>query len=248
MTALDLNRTGGFLRYELLSRRQDLLLPLIVPPAFFALITLFSFAIGRPITEWPQGTFTVALILGAGAAAYAHRRELQPGTASIDMMLPVSHGERFVARLISSLALPFFGQLVLLTLIANLAAAIGILFGHAWTGPLIPEGRMIAGAFTAFLAWHSALFTGGAFFRGSPIIKTGLASLGYGAVMLIVFSSIVFSQIRDLISIGSNVQIESTFVGSDTFRFYLIFAWGVVFPALLYVAAFFRTTENEDRG
>ena len=133
MKTFDIARLVAFLRLEFVSRRQETLLPLILPAALLCAWAFARLATGRTFESWPEVPFVVGLFLSLGGAANAHRREMESATAPFQLMIPAAHGERFATRLLLGLALPVFGQILVLTLIANGFALVGAALGRGFT-------------------------------------------------------------------------------------------------------------------
>jgi hypothetical protein len=165
-------------------------------------------------------------------------------------MLPASHGERFGTRLLLTFVLPFFGQAVLLTLLANVFALLGAALGRGFAGPLLPDAHGLLSTLGYYVTAHSIFFAGGLFFRGNALVKTLLASLGYAFALGIVFLAFSAAGVAEKVSFDlsfpGNVDGVSTAVTTATSVSRV--AWTAVLPLFLYVAAFFRARENEVRG
>jgi hypothetical protein len=86
MKTFDTRRMGAFVRFELASRRQENLLPLLIPPGLVALWALMRLATGRGFDAWPELAFSLGLLLSLGGSVGAHRRQysaLPPHAARI---------------------------------------------------------------------------------------------------------------------------------------------------------------------
>lgn len=247
MTSFDSTRFARFLRFDLLSRRASQLLPLVVPPALFLLGALWSLMTGGNVTVWPSTSFSVALILAVEAAAQAHRRELDSGTAAFYMLLPVSHTERYLSRWILSFALPFVGQLILLTALANIVAGIGSIMGREWAGPILPSVPMLLGDLATFATVHSVFFAGGIFWRTNPVIKTIAATIGYGMVALMALAVAGAVSVKGGASSNFSWSNDGATEAFQALGDVGNLAWRVALPLLLYAAAFYRAKENEVR-
>src|SRR5690606_10366564 len=123
-------------------------------------------------------------------------------------------------------------------------------FAHNFTRELVlPQPASLASDLGLFVLAHSLFFTGGVFFRRSPFVKTLFGALGYGATLMI--ASIVFA-----LSTGTEempfdlswlASIQGVPEGYEISRQIGRVAWFVLFPFLLYGAAYHRAAENEVR-
>lgn len=254
MKTFDPGRFLSFLRFDVGARRQEVFLPLVVPPCVVVLMGILRLSSGEAFTTWPTTAFLMGLFLAVGAASKAHAAEKNPLTAPFFCLLPVSHAERFVARLLTGLALPFFGQCFVLTLVANLFAGLsGLLLPQGFGGFLWPEFKTLLNVGGGFFLLHSVFFTGGLFFQKSTGLKTLLCAMVYGFVLSLVGVFLTASGIAErasfLQAMGALLSAEETGVleGYQTMTLVFRLSWFALFPLLLFAAAAFKARELEVR-
>ncbi|MCA2961612.1 MAG: hypothetical protein IOD12_15285 [Silvanigrellales bacterium] len=254
MRTFEALRFLAYLRFELASKRQEALLPLLVPPLLVVFWGSLGILSGRPFENWPTLPFLVGLCLAIGAAASAHAREKDPLTAPFHCLLPVTHEERFATRLLLGLVLPFFGQCFALTLLSNIFVSLGaVILGSGFPGLLLPPLESMLSLGGLFLLAHSVFFAGGIFFRGSPFVKTSLAAVFYAFVLGIASLVLVASGIAERASLSQVVgallvpQEAGLSKGYETMVLVSRIAWCGVLPLFLYVASALRARELEVR-
>lgn len=245
----------AYLRFDVASRRQEALLPLLVPPFLVILWASLRLLSGRPFESWPTGPFVVGLLLAIGAASSAHARDKDALTAPFYLQLPVSHAERFASRLLLGAVLPFLGQWLTLTLLANLLAGVSVVVvGAPFPGVLWPGWETTLSLGGLFLLAHSVFFAGGIFFRASPFVKTAFAASGYAFVLGVTALVLMASGLAQKASIP---EILGSVLGQGdvglsqglaTLAWITRLAWCGVLPVLLYTAAAARAREAEVRG
>jgi hypothetical protein len=250
MKSFDARRAAAFLRFEFLSRRQEFLLPLWVPPVALTLWALMRLSTGRGFDQWPAFPYTAGLLLSIGAALNAHRNEMATLTAPFHLMLPVPASERFAARLVATLLLPLAGQALLLTLLSNVFAAVGAAFGRNTWGLVAPDALEFASTAGTFVTAHAIFFTGGLFYRSHASIKTLLTmaiyAAGLGALALAFAATGVAGAWEELPAIlDQGFGVDGVENGLRALGVSWRVAWHGLLPLLLYAAAYHLSVENE---
>lgn len=252
MTTFSARRFLYFLRFECGILRGKLLMPLLLPPLLFTAFALSRLAFGIKIDEWGETSYLLGLMLALNAAANAFRRELEPESASVHLLLPASHLERFLVRWCLSFLLAFGMQLIILVALSNLFAfAQASATQQTLTTWLAPDFAAIQRIFRNFILMHAIFFTGGLYFRKNPVLKSIFAMHGYVAILALVGGLISYAGYKVFRSEGmSMVHSILGAVAKDaplsSPAVYL--SWYVLFPALLYLCAFFRSQEIEANG
>jgi hypothetical protein len=249
VTSFNFARFCAFLRFDLLARRYELLLPLGLPPLLFLLWSLLRLTAGNSIDSWPTLSFALGLMLAVSSASKAHSRELDASTAALFVLLPATHLERFAARFFTSFVLPFFVQGLLLTLLVNVMALLSRMLGFQGKGWFFPSREEFTAALAVFFFLHALFFSGGIFFRRSAALKTMFSCLGYFGVL--GFASLVVALVGGIQKVAFDANLLVGFYSTPpAFNTYFTVArilWLGFFPLLLYLATFFRTVENEVR-
>lgn len=243
----DKQRFLNFLRFEFAAKRSELLLPMLVPPALYSFWALSRLAFGSGVDAWADSSFIFCLLLGLGMTSLSYNRETHPSSATFYLMLPATTGERFATRWILSFALSFLGQLLVLSVLAQVFSGLSLLLGRTSSFPLLPSRDFLWTCFKIFVPAHAIFFAGSIFYKKNPLIKTILSSIGYSAVLL--FTLMVLKIIG---------LVQSTMFESDNLVHHLqdnsssnrvgVLAWQILLPVLLYIATYFRSQENEVRG
>lgn len=254
MQPFSLKRTRDFFYFDLRSRQGELLLPLLLPTAIYTLSETGSLLTGSAAGSWGQTSFIIALLLGLGAAVNAHRKEIDTGTASFHLLLPVTHGERFLSRMAMTLGVCFAGQLLVLMILANLFAAISSFMGFSSMQFVKPSGNFLLISLSLFLPLHSLYFAGGVFFRRSPFIKSTLFALAYAAALGLFMLVLILGGLAQKADFSLEQMMkmvmttDSVAYGFEASMWCSRIAWQLVAPLLLYAAAYHRSCENEVRG
>lgn len=250
MKAFETQRFVHYFRFELMSRLAEQLLPLVVPSAVYTLWAMGRLLNGGAVDNWGDTSFKIGLLLGIGAAVGAHNKEVDPASASFHLLLPASHAERFVTRWLLTFGLSFFGQLLLLTVLANLFSAVSVLFGRTEKWLIVPEFSGLVQSFGLYFPVHGIFFAGGIFFKRNPLVKSILAAMVYGGALSFLAVVLTFVGVGNKVSydLGQLLNAEGVSGGFDSTKLAVQCAWLLIFPVLLYVAAFFRACENEVRG
>lgn len=250
MQNFDRARFARYLRYELVSRRSELMLPMLLPPALYTLWALGRFLNGGPIDAWGTVSFVLALALGLAAAVGAHRQDVDPATGPYHLLLPASHVERFWTRWSLSFVPMVLGQLVILTVLAYLFATIAWLMGRGAPRVDLPEARSLLIMLGLYGGAHGSFFAGGIFFKRSPFIKTLLTMTVYGAVVSIatLVLAVVGVVHRMQYDVSSLVRLQAVDAELGVTATVVFTAWAVLLPVLMYAAAYYKAREYEVRG
>lgn len=248
MSVLRWSRFYALLRLELVAARSEWLLPLGLPPALWLLGSLFSIGSARGTNDWPELSFQIGLIFALGSTVQAHRRELEPTTAPLYLLLPASHLERFLSKLVLSIGLPFFAQALCLTLLVNLMALTHLIPGSG--AAVWPDFSMLRTSLGYYLLLHAPMFCGGIFFRSLPLPKTLLSIVAYSGAFSLLFVLVALnrtgvSQDATMALIALITQMGQAVAQAKNAA--LVFGFGLL-PGLLYAAAYFRAVENELRS
>jgi hypothetical protein len=250
MKTFDFNRFVHFLRFDTAAQKSEMLRMLAVFPAIYTLRCLMILLWGGAVNSWAGWYFDIAAAMSIFTGLSAFRNENNPNRQMFLLTIPVSHCERFTSRWISSFAWIFFGNLLIFLTLSNLFGEVSAILGRSPRQMILPDARELLTSFGTFLLAHSICFTGGIFFRRSPGIKTALSTILYAGSLSIAAFALVAAGVAqktafDLSRVG---QLEGIEGGIDTSGTVLLVAWQLLFPILLYFAAYVRTTEYEARG
>jgi hypothetical protein len=250
MKTLNFKRLMHFLLFDTAAQKSELLRMLVVFPAIYVVRCVLVLLWGGSVDQWAGGYFEVSAALCILTGLFAFRNENHPTRAMFYLTMPVSHCERFTSRWVSSFSLIFFGNLLIFLVLSNVFVEVSALLGRSPRQMVYPEIQQLLSSFGIFLLAHSISFAGGIFFKRSPGIKTALSAILYAGVLsigalVLVVGGVAQKAAFDLSRIGQLDGVKGSF---DTTTTVLMIAWQLIFPILLYVAAYFRTIENEARG
>jgi hypothetical protein len=248
MQTFNFGRMWNFLQFELRARRGEVFLPLLIPAAAYLAISLLQVLYGAAVQGWPATAFAVGSLIAFYITANIHRKDLEPGTASLYLLLPVSSCERVLARWLLTCLFPFAFLTVTLTLLALLFGAVSFADGKALVLEFAPRDALFQSSLPKFIAAHSAFFAGGIFFRKNPIFKTVLVAL---TITLLLFATKISIGVsgalhNDAFDLGMN--FGSLQKDLPTALWGNMIAWLGVMPIGLYLAAYFRNADNELRA
>jgi hypothetical protein len=248
MQTFNFSRMIHFLTFEFRARRSEILLPLILPATVYSALSVLQILYGTPIEGWPSTAFAGSSLLALYVAANIHRKDLDPGTASLYLLLPVSHCERFTARWLLTCFFPFTAQLALLTLLAYIFGSISFAQGTSMALQPLPTQDLFTRSLPAFIVAHSIFFAGGIFFRKHPMIKTTFSVLAMVTLLFAVKITIGIAGVMQKPGFDFDLNLGAIREGLPAAQWANIFAWLLVLPLGLYSAAYQRNRENELRA
>lgn len=247
MTGFSFARFLKLLKLEVRARQTELGLFALAAPALYLVSQVFRFSLGQGVGDWPTWAFLLALILGLFVTNRAFQMESNPATSPFALMLPATRAEKYAAKLLLSLGLFFALELVALTVLANVIGGVSALLGGSEPRLLLPPPETFTKQLPKFIAFHSLVFCGAAFFKGNVFAKTLATLVAYGCVVGAVM--VVLSLSGGLAGMLENAgAIARGGVPGDGFNRILLvveWAWQGVMPLFLYAASYFRLEEKE---
>ena len=242
-----LHRVLKLLRIEIVSGGHVLAGLLFAAPVLFFGFGILKLMRGSGVDEWPDGWFWLANVLVLGLTSNAFARENSPQTAPFYLMIPASHFEKYIAKWLLTFGVGFFGPLVLLTVFANILAAVGALTNANQGALLFPASNVFTSSLGQFALAHAVIFCGSAFFRKHPMAKTIFSVAVYAFAVALIGTAVLASGLisQDMRSTFSGINPATIELTLGRAGLVAKLAFGILCPLFLYAAAYFRLEETE---
>lgn len=208
MNATELDKRFSFSRFALLIRNRaidDAPAFAIVGAGVFALKLLGLFIgaqvhrdVGRSHEIWP-----VLIVAGGVLLAFRAFERMHDGRGGSDwVLLPASPLEKYLAAFVSYLALYPIAATAAAVLLSGVLALIGSFIGASPVGIWNPTAMLNWGQASSYLLFTALGLAGSARFRKLPLVKTAAVSVGWMAVLGMVWFCLIFLFARDNLSVA----------------------------------------------
>jgi hypothetical protein len=248
MGRFDFDRFWRFFRFEAVARWPELMWITILPGGLYLLWATKTMLLGSPVQEFGSFSLGLGMFAGLSLATTSYRQEMNGNTAPAALLLPVAEIERFICRWIMTAIFPILGPLLILLTMGNIFSARSAFVYDLPFKFLAPEPDFFYAQIPFYILCHSIVFAGGLFFRTRALFKTMFAVMAYLFITGVGTFAFTLSQLAELVK-GNQEGIINLFAApADLPLITMRVAWQVVFPLLMYIAAYWKARELEVRA